>query len=102
MIIIFSKNGVPIRLTRERWQHIEARHPEMLGQREKVIETVHEPESIQAGDFGELLAIRFYPKTPLTEKYLVVAYKETDHDGFVLTAYFTTKPSHRRTVLWKL
>jgi len=40
---------------------------------------------IQQGDYGELLAIRFYPETPLTSRFLVVAYREMgSDDGFVL------------------
>lgn len=97
-----SRNGVRIRLTDERWQHITSRHPEMLQQSEKVLQTVSEPDMIQAGDFGEQLAIRFYRETPLTSKYLVVIYREEEAgDGFIITAYFTSRPSGRRQVLWK-
>jgi len=102
MLIVRSRNGVPIRLTEERWQHIEHRHPEMDDQRERVLETLAEPDMIQQGDFGELLAIRFYPEIPLTSKFLVVAYREVSpDDGFILTAYLTNRPSARRVVIWK-
>jgi len=102
MLIVRSQNGVPIRLTEERWQHIIHRHPEMDNQREWVLETVAEPDMIQQGDFGEVLAIRFYPETPLTSKFLVVAYRELGpDDGFILTAYLTSRPSDRRVMLWK-
>lgn len=74
----------------------------MESQKEKVEETISNPDIIQEGDFGELLALRFYSKTPLTQKYLTVAYKEMlKQDGFILTAYFTGPPSKRRRVLWK-
>ena len=48
MPIIPSRNGVPIRLTDERWQHIVTRHPEMADQRERVLETIVEPDTIQS------------------------------------------------------
>ena len=100
--IAISRNGIPIRLTEERWSHIVHRHPEMNNQRERVLETLQEPDMIQQGDFGELLAIRHYQQTPLTSKFMVVAYRETSiDDGFVLTAYFTNQPSVRRVTLWK-
>lgn len=73
----------------------------MDGQKERVLETISDPDTVQSGDFGELLAVRLYPKTPLTRKYLVVVYKEAGNDGFVLTAYFTSGPSKRRKELWK-
>ena len=102
MLIVRSQNGVSVRLTEERWQHIIHRHAEMRDQRERVLETVTEPDMIQQGDFGELLAIRFYPETPLTSKHLVVAYREVGpEDGFVLTAYLTSRPSARRSTIWK-
>ena len=74
----------------------------MADQRERVLEAVAEPDSIQQGDLGELLATHFYPDTPLTSKFLVVAYREVSAaDGFVLTAYLTSRPSVRRATLWK-
>jgi hypothetical protein len=102
MLIVHSRNGVPVRLTEERWQHIVSRHPEMDNQREQVLETLAEPDMIQQGDFGEVLAVRFYPETPLTRKFLVVAYREVNpEDGFILTAYLTSQPSARRVAIWK-
>jgi hypothetical protein len=96
-----SRNGITIRLTDERWSHIAQRHPEMADQLERVLETLTEPDMIQEGDFGELLAIRFYSQTPLTSKHLVVAYREVSpDDGFILTAYFTSRPSARRVTIW--
>lgn len=77
------------------------RHPEMEGLREKTLETLAEPDMIQKGDFGELLAVRSYAETPFG-KSLVVAYRESSvDDGFVLTAYLTRRPSSRRETEWK-
>jgi len=74
----------------------------MDGQRQRVLETVSDPEMIQQGDFEEYLAIRFYNETPLTSKFLVVVYKEIARtDGFILTAYYSGKPSERRRTLWE-
>ena len=102
MIVVKSRNGVNIRLTDERWGHIGRRHPEMGIQRERVIETVSQPDLIQEGDEGALMAVRRYPETPLTEKFWVVAYREdSPEDGFVITAYFTSRPSASRRALWK-
>jgi hypothetical protein len=74
----------------------------MEEQKDKVAETLSDPDFIQAGDFGELLAGRFYPETSLTRKYVVVVYKETSaHEGFVMTAYLTNRPSKRRETIWR-
>ncbi len=102
MLIVRSSNGVPVRLSEERWRHIVDRHPEMGNLREEVLETLAGPDMIQKGDFGELLALKLYPETPLSEKFLAVAYREVSaEDGFVLTTYLTRRPSGRRETLWK-
>lgn len=102
MIITYSNNKVPIRLSIERWNHILYRHPEMSDEKDKVIETLNSPEMIQKGDFSTLIAIKFYKNTPLTSKFLAVVYKESNKkDGFILTSYFTNRPSERRETIWK-
>lgn len=101
MIIIRSINNIPIRLTSERWEHIVRKHPEMESQRDRILETISMPDIVQKGDFGELLAVRFYPQTPLTQKHLVVAYREAGStDGYILTAYLARRPSARRETVW--
>ena len=102
MITVYSKNGTPVRLTDERWAHIVKRHPEMKNQKDKVLETIKNPQYILEGDYGELLAVKFYNKTPLTQKFLIAIYKEvSEFDVFILTAYFTRKPSTHRRIIWK-
>jgi len=102
MILVYSRNQVPIRLSQERWEHILRRHPEMANQKDRVLETLSDPDLIQQGDLGTLLAIRFYAQSPLMRKHLVVVYKELNGtDEFVLTAYYTSVPSKRRAIVWK-
>jgi len=102
MIIVKSIHNVPIRLTSERWLHILNRHPEMENQKDRVLETVANPDLIQEGDFDEFLAIKYFENTPLTSKFLVVIYREVNEiEGFIITAYFTNIPSERRKTLWK-
>jgi hypothetical protein len=102
MKIVKSTGGVPIRLTAERLRHIERGHPEMVGQEERILEVVLSPELVQEGDSGTLIALKHYPKSPLTEKYCAVVYRElSEDDGFVVTAYFTRKPSEKRKTVWK-
>jgi hypothetical protein len=101
-VIVTSINGVRIRLTGERWQHIVTSHPEMDAERERVVQSLEHPDFVQAGDFGELLAIRDWPATSLGSKYVVVAYREVSQmDGFVSTAYLTRRPSRSRRIVWK-
>lgn len=67
-----------------------------------VIETLSNSDLITAGHQLELLAIRHYDKSPVSnDKYLVVVYKEDEKDGFVITAYFTRKYNSEREIIWK-
>lgn len=60
MLITQSVDGVPIRLTTARWEHICRRHPDLQTQRRRVIETIRNPAEVLEGDFGAKLAARFY------------------------------------------
>lgn len=46
MNVVKSQNGVPIRLTEERWIHITEEHSEMAGYYFEVLETVEAPVAI--------------------------------------------------------
>jgi hypothetical protein len=97
---VYSRNGVPIRLTDERWAHIAEEHGELVGLRSEIIETVANPTAIFAGNRGELLAVREVEPG----KYLVVVYRESPQDGFIITAFLTRKGHalRRRQQLWPL
>lgn len=99
MDIVLSKNGVPIRLTEERWVHITEEHSELAGYYFEVLETVQEPEAIYKGKAEELLAVKEIEKG----KYLVAVYREvTKDDGFIVTAFLTRRIDQveRRERLW--
>ena len=57
MKISFSVNNVPIRISKERFEHTSLRHPEMKADISDIIETIHTPDIVQRGDTGTLLAI---------------------------------------------
>ena len=82
-----SKNGIPIRLTDERWAHITEEHGELTGLRSTVLETVSHPDRVLLGGDGELLAVREIE----VGKHLVVVYREQDNDGFIITAFLTRR-----------
>lgn len=87
MEIVNSVNGVPIRLTSERWVHIVENHDDLAGKFHEVMEVVAEPELIIEGKEGERLAIRKSQSLAL-----VVVYREISiNDGFVITAFQTSK-----------
>ena len=95
---ILSKNNIPISLTDERWAHIVEEHCELAGMRLEIMETVSCPLRILAGGVGELLAVREVSPG----KSLVVVYREFEDDGFIITAFITskTKSLNRRDQKW--
>lgn len=101
--IIDSKNGVPIRLTYKQWSHIVETHDYMSGCLDMVIETLSEPDYIVRGWTDELIALKYYAETVISEKTVVVVYKELNQDGFVITAFMTSRPEQilRRGIIWQ-
>ena len=95
---VLSKNGILIRLTNERWAHIVEEHCELAGMRLEVLETVSCPLRILAGGADELLAVR--EVSPAMN--LVVVYRELEDDGFIITAFVTSKMRslNRRNQIW--
>ncbi|MCC7164145.1 MAG: hypothetical protein IT331_16745 [Anaerolineae bacterium] len=93
-----SINGVPIRLTDERWNHIAQEHGELGDLQRTVLETVSNPERILDGGQGELLAVSQIEQG----KWLIVVYRQGLADGFIITAFFTRRYSslRRRNQVW--
>ena len=98
MDVVLSRDGIPIRLTGERWTHIVEEHNELAGLRLDVLASVAEPYKVVAGRAEEKLAVKEYEPG----KWLVVVYKEVSEDGFVITAFLTSRLAslNRRRQLW--
>lgn len=71
----------------------------MAGHLNDVLFALAAPDFVVQGSSGEMLAAMFQQQT----KILVVVYKEEQIDGFIVTAYFTTKVDKllKRTILWQ-
>ncbi len=101
MEIAISINKIPIRITKERWQHITLGHPEIAGFYYDILDTIETPDSIYEGKFGEIIATKHFMK--LNNKFVVVIYKEiSEQDGFVITAYLSNKLQEfiKRKKIW--
>jgi hypothetical protein len=99
MLTVKSIAGKTIRLTDERWLHIVEGHPEMADHLDDVLIAVAAPDKILEGSYDELLAVVYEHLASL----LVVVYKENKTDGFIITAFFTSKVDKlfKRIVLWQ-
>jgi len=98
-----SISGKMIRLTLRQWLHITEAHDYMAGNIDKVMETVNSPEYLVEGLRGELVALKYYAETNISQKHCVVVYREQERDGFIITAFFTSKPEtiKRKGMLWQ-
>jgi len=99
MDIIESRNNVPIRLTDERWRHIVEAHDDLASYYEDVLAAVEEPDYVIRGYENALIALKEIKKG----KFLAVVYKEVSkEDGFIITAYFTSKLKvEKEVILWQ-
>ena len=94
--VALSVNGVPIRLSSERWRHISEGHPDLADKQGDVVATIRSPDLVQKGDFGTLLAAKQQDAI-----YLVVVYRRLGPtDGFVVTAY-RSRRLRQRDVIWR-
>ena len=93
-----SKNGVKIRLTEERWYHIIESHDNLSGLSDLVLTAIENPDTIIKGSKDELIAAKEYKN-----RNLIVVYKESEEDGFVITAFLTRDLERikKKGVIWK-
>jgi hypothetical protein len=97
MEVAYSVNGVPIRLTYERWYHIVENHDELASYFHDVLDTIEKPDFVARGSKGSLKASRNMGR----RKWLVVIYRElSERDGFVITAYLLDRKP-KGEVIWR-
>ena len=84
---IKDKAGKIIYLSDERWKHIAARHPEVASTYE-IQETGSGPLIIKQDKFDALL-MYYYRFNNVKKRYLMVAVKYLNGEGFVLTSIYT-------------
>ncbi|NOT64390.1 MAG: hypothetical protein HOP19_29580 [Acidobacteria bacterium] len=92
-----SINGVSIRLTDERWEHILDSRPYLRNYEEDVLDTIETPDLVLRAAGGVQVAVTSHGRNG----FLHVVYREVNRgDGFVITAYL--KDSYnRRQVIWR-
>lgn len=91
-----SVNGVPIRLTEERWEHINETR-DMRAYFDDVLDAIESPEFILRGYKGAMIAVVPFGRSG----FLHVLYREVGRrDGFIITAYFK-RDYDKRSLLWQ-
>jgi len=95
--IAHSVNGVPIRLTDERWEHILDSHPELASLRETLLDAIENPDYILASRRGALSAVVVLGRKAFLHVFYV---EKSRRDGFILSAYLEEKMDKTKT-LWR-
>jgi hypothetical protein len=98
---VLSKMGKVVSLDEDRWRHV-LEHPEMENQLDRIKETVVNPDEVRESvhDPSVLLFYKLYVETQVTEKYLLVAIKTLNREGFIVTAFFTDRVK-KGGLVWK-
>src|SRR5260370_25357528 len=92
-----SVNGVPIRLTDERWEHILFRRPEMASFIETLLDAVGDPEYILRGYRGTLIAVMHLGE----RSYLNVVYRAlSQRDGCIITTRIE-RQLDKSKIIWR-
>jgi hypothetical protein len=92
-----SINGVPIRLTDERWEHILDSHPKLASFREAVLDAVENPDYILASRRGALAAAVVLGRRAFLHVFYV---EKSRRDGFILSALVEEKMSKAK-IVWR-
>ena len=94
--IVKSIDGVPIRLTDERWEHILHGHPYMSGFYQEILIAVSFPEFITRGNKGVKIAIVNLGR----RRWLHVLYRQINQsDGFIISA-FIDEDFEKNKIIW--
>ena len=98
MDTVLSKNVIPIRLTEERWFHIIENHDDLAGHYDDVLYAIEDPDYVIEGYKKAFIALKEITRT----KFLAVVYREASReDGFIITAYFTSKLDlEKEVIIW--
>ena len=77
-----------IRLTVKQWKHIVHRHPEIINKLILIESTLKSFDYIK---YSEHNTRKYYKYLKEINKYVMVAVKILNGDGFIMTAYLTRK-----------
>lgn len=87
-IAIDTKDGKTVFLRDEQWKHIKYRHPEMANKLNEIEEAVRNPTAVIRHSDA---TTKFYKFIKNKRKYIMVAVRFKNSEGFIITAYPTKK-----------
>lgn len=87
---IVDKTGRNIHLTKERWNHIVRKHPDMSDKTEEIKLTLTNPVLVTSHKYDEAMR-NYYKYQKETHDYLLVVVKYLNGEGYIASAFTTSK-----------
>ena len=87
---IKDKYGKKVKLPRERWNHITSEHPQLVNVLEVMIDTILNPTFLKQSPHDRNVKY-YYKKIKEKRRYLMVAVKYLNGEGYVITSFYTRK-----------
>lgn len=87
---VIDKSGRKIRLPQERWKHIQAEHLRIKDP-EELKQTLINPLKITSSKYDPENVCYYYRYNKNIKRYLFIAVKYLNGDGFVITSYYMRK-----------
>ena len=93
MVIKFQtkdETGRTLRMTDWNWMHIIRRHPEISSEKERIIETIENPDKILPSlkDENVRYYYKYYKERYSMNKFMMVLVKYLNGDGFIISSHF--------------
>ena len=90
---LIDKSGRKLRMTSWNWEHVIRRHPYISSEREKIIETLENPDKITNSlkDEKARFYYKYYKHRQSTNKFMMVLVKYLNGEGFIVSAHFVPR-----------
>ena len=90
---VIDKTGRKLRMTNWNWEHIIKRHPDISSEKEKIIETLQNPEKITNSlkDEKARFYYKHYKHRSPANKFMMVLVKYLNGKGFIISAHFVPR-----------
>ena len=87
---VLDRTGRKLRMTNWNWQHVIRRHPEISSEKEKIIETLENPDKINNSikDEKARFYYKYYKHRQSANKFMMVLVKYLNGDGFIISVHF--------------
>ncbi len=95
LFIVPTPLGFSVRTTREYWELIQHKHPEIVGKEAEVQQCLQQPAVIRRSTQDPTVYL-FYISVP--PYHLAVVVKRLDGEGFIITSYLTDQLKEGETI----